>query len=67
MTYNWSTDTHRLKKDKAKWKKWRLEQLINYGLRGQKLSKSQLVKYWDQLDIDPDKRNYLRFLLWGNQ
>ncbi|MBU1130110.1 hypothetical protein KKE45_02200 [Patescibacteria group bacterium] len=62
--YNWSTDITRLKKDKRVWEKWKLEQMINFGLNGKKLSKSKLKKYWDELDIDPDKRNYLKFLLW---
>ncbi|MBU4210668.1 hypothetical protein KKC08_00455 [Patescibacteria group bacterium] len=62
--YDWSTDTTRLIKDKDAWEKWKLEQMINFGLNGKKLSKLKLKKYWDELDIDPDKRNYLKFLLW---
>jgi hypothetical protein len=65
--YNWSTDTRRLKKDKPTWEKWRLEQMVNYGLKGQKLSKKQLVKHWQDLDLDPDKKKYLEFVIWGSE
>ena len=65
--YNWSVDTRRLKKDKKAWEKWQLEQMINFGLRGKKLSRSLLIKHWSKLDIDPQKKKYLRFLLWGKK
>lgn len=35
--YNWSTDTTELKKSPEKYAVWRLEQLINWGLDGEKL------------------------------
>ena len=62
--YNWSTDTKRLKKDKKAWEKWQLEQMINFGLQGKKISASLLKKHWSKLNLDPDKKRYLRFLLW---
>ncbi len=62
--YNWSVDPKRLKKDKDAWQKWRLEQMINFGLRGGRLSKRLLIKYWPQLNLDPAKKRYLEFLLW---
>ena len=65
--YNWSVDTKRLKKDKASWEKWQLEQMINFGLAGKKIDKSLLIKYWPRLDIDAQKKKFLKFLLWGKK
>ncbi len=64
--YNWSVDEERFKKDAPeKYEKWRLEQLINYGLNGEKLSRKALKKYWNVLQIDPARRKFLDFLLHG--
>ncbi len=63
--YNWSTDLERLKKNKPALEKWRLEQMINFGLGGEKISRSLLLKYWPCLDLDPDKKKLLKLLLWG--
>lgn len=62
--YNWSVDTKRLKKDSKAYEKFALEQRINYGLVGEKLSIVSLRKYWDELDIDENKRNYLKKIIW---
>ncbi|MFH0791946.1 MAG: hypothetical protein V1905_01900 [bacterium] len=62
--YNWSVDTSRLKRNKDAWNKWKLEQMINFGLAGEKLSRQLLIKYWDKLELDPQKKEFLRFLLW---
>ena len=56
---NWSIDTRNLKKDKNKFVIWEMEQLINFGLGKEKIKKSDLIKYWDVLDIDPFKRKFL--------
>ena len=61
--YNWSTDTAKLKKYPEKYAVWRLEQLINYGLDGEKLDKKELIKYFPVLNIDPAKKAYLKFIL----
>jgi len=62
---NWAVDVSKLKKDKEQYAIWRLEQLVNFGLGKEKLSSRQLKKYWNKLDLDPDKKRYLKFLLWG--
>lgn len=62
--YNWSTDTTRLKNDPKAWEIFQLEQTVNFGLNNQKLSASSLRKYWDQLQLDPDKKKFLQTLLW---
>ena len=61
---NWSTDLSRLNKDKKAKEIWRLEQLINFGLDGEKLNTKLLRRYWDRLCIDQGKRRYLEGLLW---
>lgn len=61
--YNWSTDEKLLKKDKTKYAIWKIEQLINFGLNGEKLKESELKKYWSQLNIDSDRRKFLNFIL----
>lgn len=61
---NWSTDTRVLKKETSKFTIWKLEQMINFGLDGEKLSKKELIAHWDVLEIDPARRRYLQFLLW---
>ncbi len=62
--YNWSVDEERFKKENPeKYTIWKLEQLINYGLNGQKLKLAELKKYFHKLNIDPQKKKYLSFLL----
>jgi len=62
--YNWSVDVKTLKKDKEKYTIWKLEQLINFGLNGEKINRKLLTKYWDKLSLDPLKRQYLSLLLF---
>ncbi|MCR4306254.1 MAG: hypothetical protein NUV73_04185 [Candidatus Daviesbacteria bacterium] len=61
--YNWSVDTKKLSKYPEKYTIWKLEQLINFGLNGQRLKISELKRYFPKLNIDPKKRKYLNFLL----
>lgn len=66
---NWTVDKAKFKKEQPKeFTLWRLTQLINYGLDGEKLDKKEVIKNWAYLDkkIDPLSRNYLKFLIWGN-
>ncbi len=67
---NWSTDEVKFKKANPKeYRLWRLVQLINYGLDGEKLSKSQLKKSWPLIKdkLDPYKKRAIEYLLWGKQ
>ena len=64
---NWSTDTTRLKQNPQEYTKWRLEQMINFGLDGEKIPESQLRMYWKDLNIDPFKKAFLYHLLWPKQ
>ena len=62
--YNWSVDTTRLKKNPEKYEQFLLEQQINFGLNGQKLSLKILKKYWNSLNIDPQKQIFLKKIVW---
>lgn len=66
--YNWSTDEEQFKKkDPEGYKLWRLVQLINYGLDGEKLDEKELKKAWPKIKdrLDPYKKRVLEFFLWG--
>lgn len=68
--YNWSVDEKRFKKENPKgYKLWRLTQLINYGLDGEKLDREEVEKAWPKIKdgLDPDLRDYLKFILWPKQ
>lgn len=65
--HNWSVDIERLKKDPEQYTVWRLEQLINFGTDDEKISETQLRQFWDRLVLDPERRRFLGFLLWGEQ
>lgn len=65
--YNWSTDEKKFKKEHPEeYKLWRLTQLINYGLDGEKLDKSEVKRAWPKIKdrLDPHLKNYLKFILW---
>lgn len=61
--YNWSTDENLIKRDPKKYAIWKLEQMINFGLNGQKIPARDLKKYWPQLNIDPARRRFLEIIL----
>lgn len=61
--YNWSTNEKELEKDPEKYKIWRLEQLANFGLNGEKIKLEDLKKYWGKINIDPSRRKFLRAIL----
>lgn len=61
--YNWSVDETELKKNPKKYAIWRLEQLINFGLNGEKINREELIQYFPELNIDPVRRKLLTFLL----
>lgn len=65
--HNWSVDEKIFKKlDPKGYKVWRLQQLINYGLDGEKLKKKDVKRYWNKLKpyLDPVTQKYMAFLLW---
>ena len=65
---NWSTDEKKFKKaDPEGYRLWRLTQLINYGLDGEKLDRKEVKKAWPKIkdQLDPYARRAIEFLLWG--
>lgn len=48
-----------LQKNTEKYAVWHLEQLINFGLGGEKIDRDELKKYWNAVHIDPYKRKFL--------
>ncbi len=64
---NWSTDIKELKKNKRAYAIWRIEQMVNFGIDGEKIDRELLIKYWKYLKIDKVKRKYLRSILWKKQ
>jgi hypothetical protein len=64
---NWSVDVKKLKKYPEKHTLWRLEQLINYGLDEEKLDKKEVKRLWPKIEdnLDPYKKRFLEYLLWG--
>lgn len=65
--YNWQTDLKKLKKYPNKYQVWHLEQLINFGLNGEKISIKELKRHWGKLELDPKRRQLLEFWLWPKQ
>jgi len=66
--YNWSVDEERFKKEDPKgYKLWRLTQLINYGLDGEKLDRKEVKKAWPKIKdrLDPYAKRAVEYLLWG--
>lgn len=65
---NWSTDEKKFKKLYPKqYRLWRLTQLINYGLDGEKLNRDEVIKAWPKIkdDLDPNTAVYFNYILWG--
>jgi hypothetical protein len=61
---NWSTDVMELKKDFERYAIWNLEQMINFGLdEGEKINEKELRKYFNKLELDPDRKKLFELLL----
>lgn len=65
--HNWSTNTKEIRKDKDTYSKWKMEQLINFGMGNSKIKKQKLLQLMPSLDIDSAKKKYLSFLLWSQK
>lgn len=65
---NWNTDEEKFKiKHPKEYKLWRLTQLINYGLDGEKLDKKEVIVAWPKIKnrLDPYKKRAMEYLIWG--
>ena len=65
--YNWNINAAKLKKNPEKYAIWKLEQSINFGLNGQKLKTEEVKRYWNKLNIDPQRKKILEMWLWQKQ
>ena len=63
--YNWNTNTSKWNKKSNSFIVWKLEQLINFGLNGEKLNLKQTKKFWPQLSLDPQRKKFLELILWS--
>ncbi len=63
--YNWNVDSNRLKKNASKYDQFVLEQQINFGLNNTKINLKKAKRYWNKINIDPAKRNYLEKVMWN--
>lgn len=65
--YNWSTDEEAMKRDyPEKYRTWRILQLINYGLDGEKLDFKEIKALWPEINdqiLGNSKKEYLKILL----
>lgn len=66
MVLIWDYDIKELKKTE-KGRIFLLERLINYGPsnKGEKIKLSMVKKYWDKLDLYPEKKHLLEYFIWG--
>lgn len=64
--YNWSVDENTLKQDPKRYAIWKLEQQVNFGLGGEKISEKELRTYWSDLKLDSARRRFLSLLLFGS-
>jgi len=61
--YHWSVDVEHLKKFPEQYRIWQLEQLINFGLRGEKLNRAELKNTSTSCISTPPRKNTLN-LYW---
>ena len=61
---HWSVNTKELEKDTDAFTIWKLEQRINWGIGEDKIERSNLLKYWDEINIDTFKRQALALALF---
>lgn len=66
MVHVWDYDIKTLKKSK-RGRLLLLERQINYGVYSDKerIKLKDVKKHWHSLTIDPDRRRFLQFLIWG--
>lgn len=64
--HNWSVDEETFKNHPEEYTIWKLEQMANFGLHGEKINEQQLRRFWPRLRLDPSRRRYLHFLLHDN-
>lgn len=64
MNYLWDYDEKELEKTLSGRIKI-LERKINYGSKeGEKISRSEVKKYWDKLELFPSSKRLFEILIW---
>lgn len=64
MPLIWDYDIKELRKTKSG-RLLILERMINYGpSKGEKINLSEVKKNWNKLNIDPDRKELLKLLIW---
>lgn len=67
--YNWShIDEEAMKRENPeKYRRWRIVQMLNYDMQGEKLDKKEVTELWPEIkyDVDPYTRRSIEFLLFG--
>lgn len=64
---NWNINTSQFDENSEEYKVWKLEQLINFGLNGEKINEDDLKSRLHALHIDSSKRRFLEFILGNAQ
>lgn len=64
MVLIWDYNLNELKKTESGKIKI-LERMINYGPGNEKISLSEVKKYWDKLDLFPTRKRLMELLIWG--
>lgn len=54
-------------KDLLKNEVWYLERMLNFGLGGEKIRQSTLLRNFNKIKIPKDTRAFLELLLWDKQ
>lgn len=65
--YNWNTDVSTFNKKSDHYRVWKLNQLINFGLHGEKLNLKHLQKFWDKIITDKPTKKFLSMIAWPKQ
>jgi hypothetical protein len=69
--YNWShIDEEAMKRqDPVKYQKWRIVQMLNYDMQGERLDREEVKKYWPEIkdELFPHVRQFIDFILWNKQ
>ena len=64
--YNWSVNEKKLIKDKERYTIWKLEQMVNFGLNEEKINVKDIKRYFSKLNIDPHRKKFLKYILYGS-
>ena len=65
---HWSVDEEKFKaRDPEKYRRWQIEQRVNFGVGTWKLNRAELKTLWGELDLDEDRKRTLAWFLWPSQ